>query len=576
MVQERKASPAPESVTDSAPRQIRPIAGKFVLIAVLAGALLGGLTVAHRFASAAPEPEEIPPIPAMFQGWTTPDFVLFITGQTHGYLQPCGCSRPQMGGLVRRYNFMEWLKREKKWTVVPVDYGEIIADKSVNERQTALKFETNMKALETMGYAAYGMGATEVKFGLLNALVATSNIDLKRPIPLALNLDKASQKGETYFDLNVRQYVVVDTPKTKVGITSVIGPTVASLDPAVKFNNNGQIIPPALVALKKDKSEFVLMLYQGNAKEARLCAQFCENVAKKDPTAARVHLMIHAAEEEEPPGAMDDKEGSIHLQPMGHKGRYVGIVGVWRNGKGGFDTKYQLVPMGEEWITPNAKIAGHPVMKLMETEFAQRVAKQGLANLFPRNAHITQIQLQAKDVSAKYIGSAACADCHPFADQVWAKTGHAHAFQTLVDAKNPGHREKDGECIVCHTVGFMNHTGYLDKANTAKMNAKLINVGCESCHGPGSMHANDPDNNDYRKLMNAFAKHHNPTLPEKSRMQRLDDFCQKCHDIDNDVNWGKMPFEKKWAKIAHPTPKAGAQPAAQGKDKDAPPKIVEK
>ena len=39
----------------------------------------------------------------MFVGWNKPDFVLFITGQTHGYLQPCGCSSPQYGGLARRW-----------------------------------------------------------------------------------------------------------------------------------------------------------------------------------------------------------------------------------------------------------------------------------------------------------------------------------------------------------------------------------------------------------------------------------------------------------------------------------------
>src|SRR5262245_10772111 len=40
--------------------------------------------------------------PKLFVGWTKPDFALILTGQTFGYLQPCGCSFPQYGGLARR------------------------------------------------------------------------------------------------------------------------------------------------------------------------------------------------------------------------------------------------------------------------------------------------------------------------------------------------------------------------------------------------------------------------------------------------------------------------------------------
>ena len=29
---------------------------------------------------------------------------LLLSGESHGYLQPCGCSEPQKGGLARRYN----------------------------------------------------------------------------------------------------------------------------------------------------------------------------------------------------------------------------------------------------------------------------------------------------------------------------------------------------------------------------------------------------------------------------------------------------------------------------------------
>src|SRR4051812_7535707 len=53
-----------------------------------------------------------------------PEAVLVLTNQTFGYLSPCGCSRPQKGGLERRYNFMQSL-RAKGWPVIGLDGGDI-------------------------------------------------------------------------------------------------------------------------------------------------------------------------------------------------------------------------------------------------------------------------------------------------------------------------------------------------------------------------------------------------------------------------------------------------------------------
>jgi len=41
---------------------------------------------------------------------------------------------------------------------------------------------------------------------------------------------------------------------------------------------------------------------------------------------------------------------------------------------------------------------------------------------------------------------------------------------------------------------------------------------------------------------------------KESRLGKTDQFCQKCHDIDNDVTWTNKGFERKWPKVAHPSP----------------------
>ena len=122
-----------------------------------------------------------------------------------------------------------------------------------------------------------------------------------------------------------------------------------------------------------------------------------------------------------------------------------------------------------------------------------------------------------------------------------------------MDAKHPSLRQYDGECVVCHTVGFGYKTGFANEKDTPK----LKDVGCESCHGPGSLHAKNPENQVWRDRMNL------PWLDraKKSNVQAknlaIEKFCVTCHDIDNDVTWihnkNKNPFLEKWInrKIIH-------------------------
>jgi len=80
---------------------------------------------------------------------------------------------------------------------------------------------------------------------------------------------------------------------------------------------------------------------------------------------------------------------------------------------------------------------------------------------------------------AEYIGTGKCRLCHLKDHKTWKKTKHATAFDALVDAERA-----DPECVRCHTTGYGRPGGYVDEKTTPK----LKNVGCESCHGPGSAH----------------------------------------------------------------------------------------
>lgn len=78
-----------------------------------------------------------------------------------------------------------------------------------------------------------------------------------------------------------------------------------------------------------------------------------------------------------------------------------------------------------------------------------------------------------------YVGKDACEDCHADEVEFWKKTVHATAWQTLVDRG----QQFDAECIGCHVTGY-EKPGGTNMGHTDK----LVDVQCETCHGPASIH----------------------------------------------------------------------------------------
>lgn len=92
----------------------------------------------------------------------------------------------------------------------------------------------------------------------------------------------------------------------------------------------------------------------------------------------------------------------------------------------------------------------------------------------------------AAPVTAAYAGAAACARCHATAMAFWRATKHARALATLEAA----HRGRSPACVGCHVTGYFQPGG---TEELAVATTRLRDVGCESCHGPGSAHVAAPN-----------------------------------------------------------------------------------
>ena len=234
----------------------------------------------------------------LFGAWPKeqkPELVLVLSGQTYGYLSPCGCSRPQKGGLERRYNLMQSL-RDKGWHVVGLDLGDVAAPKGVH-KQNLLKYRTAMKALAEMGYAGVGLGEYDFAAQLFELLAEyTLNNPGKPPIVLAGNLVGVQRDGdgkvvkaftrEEYFPGGeksrpmVEAVEVVATPgRPAIGVVGVVGPEVLEkvekIDGQFAFLENAEFLPKALAALDAHpaKPELRVLLYGGKLDKAKVAGR---------------------------------------------------------------------------------------------------------------------------------------------------------------------------------------------------------------------------------------------------------------------------------------------------------------
>jgi hypothetical protein len=528
--------------------------------------------------------ESLPP--ELFRRWRdekgkerTPDLAIVLSGQTFGYLQPCGCSQPQYGGLTRRYNLVQLL-RKKGWNVTAIDLGDLYAHKKESihllDAQAKEKYKTVLKAMNVMQYEVYGIGALELKMPLLLGLADAMNLGLAKPKPMILNLQ---DPNKVFKQLGVQQYAIIDQG-VKVGVTSMIGSSLEQKlkgDPNLKFFANPDILPEALKEFAKKNVDVTIAFLHPDYEqpnpnqgppdasvEANKCAKFLDERRQKFPNEAAVDLIVYASAVDVAPDQPEKANvggkflNSPRLLMTGHKGKEVGVIGLFKQANGKYEIKYQLIPLGPEFDTPQGAVAAHPIMKLME-EYAETVKAQdflGQAGKF-RIMHDTQKEL-TNQVQARYVGSAECSRCHESEYAVWKKSPHANAFNHLVAAKNPSLRQFDPECIACHVTGFRYQTGYGDPPNDAspakvqKLELALRDVGCESCHGPASMHANNPNNKAYYPIINP------PWMRVvNGKNLKLEIFCMQCHDIENDVHWGNQgrTFPENWKRIVHPRTK---------------------
>jgi len=356
--------------------------------------------------------------------------VFFLAGDSNGYLAPCGCSSPMMGGVKRRASAIRSLGGKGRTLVL--ENGGLVLERG---RQDEIKVETFAEMHAAVGGTAINLCYSEAKLG----------------IGVVSSLARLS--GGHVITSSMEKSAALDLPETIAASTFAVGGASTHADQIALAL--GEVSVPLDTAVKRLIDEAsasrrvpVLMLDGDRAAAVKLAERFPDLALIQYKSAGR------------PPDKLE-RIGRTVLATPGDGGKSI-VRLVWRNGAFESYVPIELAPSYKD-DTDAARIY---------KTYLRRVSEEKLLEALPRPE------------KGKYVGSAACLSCHKDAAKVWQHSKHASAFKTL---EHEGH-ERDPDCVECHVVGLASIYGFRSRSLTPGLAA----VGCESCHGPGAAHTKSP------------------------------------------------------------------------------------
>jgi hypothetical protein len=420
------------------------------------------------------------------------DLPVYFTCDTRGRLEPCGCFVGQFGGLTRLKTVLD---AEAPAGALRVDVGDAVGG---HEDYDLIEYRYILRAFAAMNYDALNIGRREAQF----SAAQLQSIKRASPVPIvsANLLDQAGLKP--VFD----SYRIIQRGAFRIAIIGVLDPDGLGekLGDGLAIGDMNSAIERCLAELRGRTDLIVLLAFTDEATLARLAGQFYE---------AQVIL---GGKVSQPAQELSRANRSL-VYFVTNESRALGILHL------------QLAKAGPLQVTGNEirllhdKIPQHGEFRRLMQDYRTEVRQTKLAVDDPNS--LSADMVPGVRTAATYVGSDKCLACHPGAAAVWAASGHAQAFRTLI-ARGA---DADPKCIGCHTVGFGSPSGYRREFGAGR----LVNTGCESCHGPGSLHVREEEGD--------------ASIHFKFRPLDAGD-CQKCHygEFSRPFDWNEF-----WPLIKH-------------------------
>jgi hypothetical protein len=369
--------------------------------------------------------------------------IVVVSGDTAGWIVPCGCTTNQSGGLPRRATYLAGLPVEAQ--VIVADAGGAPAGRSYYD---LVKFEAILRGEMAMGIAAHNLGAAEIAIGPAHLRDLAQR--LKFPF---VSTNIVAGDGQPLAE----PMRVIRNGSRSVAIFGVISPKFAAPDV--------RIGPPREAVLRA--------LRQSELK-----------------TPAVIVLAYVPEEELQPLAESLPEADAIVGGPTGQtvSPRYCGptlVLSATRQGKFLARLDAPSASASQRWSGSIVELTGQFADEKAQMENVAQFRKDlGRLDIAAKQTDFSPLSTRSTPPDYRIAGTASCGGCHKAECKIWESSAHARAWNSLV-----GHAaQTDPDCQRCHATGYGLPGGF----ESAARSISLVNVGCEDCHGPSQGHVHEP------------------------------------------------------------------------------------
>ncbi|MCO8123252.1 hypothetical protein NHH03_16000 [Stieleria sp. TO1_6] len=362
---------------------------------------------------------------------------VFISGDTAGWITPCGCTSNQSGGLSRRDTLIT--QAAARGPVLVLDVGGAVANHS---RYDWVKLQAILRGQQTMQLDAFNLGGPESHF----AASDLKRLQSESKLPL-ISANLRDESGQSLAP----PYRSIERGGQTVAVIGVIDPELVA-DP-LTAGDPYQSIVSQLPRITADR--VIVLAYMDQSKLKAL--------AQKLPD---VDAVIGGPTGQVVPPAM---VGHVLVSSSTNKGKFLLQMKL----RPGHQVDAQVVEVSSE-------IA---LSERQEENVQAFYATLGRHDFAPTDTHFVARRIVTTD-QPTIAGNETCRSCHQVDDALWHKSKHSHAWSSL---QLTG-AQVDPACQRCHTTGYGIQDGFVNIATSESRQ----NVGCENCHGPSANHVADP------------------------------------------------------------------------------------
>jgi predicted CXXCH cytochrome family protein len=483
-------------------------------------------------------PEAPPPAPL--------EVTLFVSSELKGYLGPCGCSENMRGGIARAAYQLDAVRQTGR-KVLLVDTGNTLFGQSAIEVEAIAQQERKAKALAdalmAMGLSARANGPLDDVRGAafrqgLGLPDFPSNAVWKVPLDASRTLAVVSSANADELVTRARQ-------ARASGAAFVLALLEGPMANALPLGQRDDVEADLVVATR-GKDELA-----GETNTLSALRVPVVQVQSKGRSLVRVDLSLKG------PGRVTWLKSPTETQrELDALAQRIELLRAQVNDPSMDEGLRQLKKAKlEEVVARREALANEPVpvpgevsaasvrFVPLETSFPSLPSVQALVTAYDRDVGELNVQWAktndpqcepAPAGRAGYVGSAACRSCHAQAFPLWEASKHARAYPTLVEQGKNNHLD----CVACHVTGWKEPGGTCRVDRVTGFDA----VGCESCHGPGSLHVADTSPRSIVRASGAV-------------------MCVGCHDRENSPHFSLEKYLPRVLGPGHgepPPPDAGA------------------